>query len=463
MADTTQIALESERGERVSLQRLFLTCLFVLLTGYATMNKGFAYIGIPPLFVGEIVLLLGLLATLDARNIALILSDRVMVSVGLFMLWGAARTIPFLATTPFFALRDSVIWSYGLYAFCIVSALLSDRKSPIRLLTFFQNFATAFIYLFPICFFLTEIAGDSIPSWPDSNISIIELKIPDALVHISGIVALLMAGIVRSSSPAKVVLMCGVLIGAARARSGFVAFVGAILLIGSLAPVKRYLGIGFAIVMLAFGALWVSDLHIKLTNARELSAQSITKGLEAITAINTMGNWRNGETVMREAGRLNGTVIWRAIWAGFLVEKTQREAPLAGFGFGRSLNMPGLPLVVQRTTRSPHNGFVTIFARMGLVGLALWFGMLGVWFHAMISSNLRALRSGQFVWASIFMALPAYVLAALINACFDVSLEGPMIGIWFWSLIGMGAGLRRWYLADPDYWSGSAIPPTEST
>jgi hypothetical protein len=32
----------------------------------------------------------------------------------------------------------------------------------------------------------------------------------------------------------------------------------------------------------------------------------------------------------------------------------------------------------------------------------------------------------------------AYWLAALVNASFDVYLEGPQGGIWFWSVIGLG-------------------------
>ncbi len=29
-------------------------------------------------------------------------------------------------------------------------------------------------------------------------------------------------------------------------------------------------------------------------------------------------------------------------------------------------------------------------------------------------------------------------MAFMINATFDVALEGPMMGIWYWSLVGLG-------------------------
>jgi hypothetical protein len=40
-----------------------------------------------------------------------------------------------------------------------------------------------------------------------------------------------------------------------------------------------------------------------------------------------------------------------------------------------------------------------------------------------------------------------YALGFLIDATFDVTLEGPMAGIWFWSLIGVGTGATMVYRA----------------
>ena len=38
----------------------------------------------------------------------------------------------------------------------------------------------------------------------------------------------------------------------------------------------------------------------------------------------------------------------------------------------------------------------------------------------------------------MFLFLGAYWLAFLINGSFDVYLEGPMGGIWFWTVYGIG-------------------------
>jgi len=43
-------------------------------------------------------------------------------------------------------------------------------------------------------------------------------------------------------------------------------------------------------------------------------------------------------------------------------------------------------------------------------------------------------------WFSLLTFLFVYWLAYLINASFDVFLEGPVGGIWFWCVYGTGIG-----------------------
>lgn len=54
---------------------------------------------------------------------------------------------------------------------------------------------------------------------------------------------------------------------------------------------------------------------------------------------------------------------------------------------------------------------------------------------------------------SFFSWLIAYWLAFMVSASFDVFLEGPMAGIPFWSLFGMGWGAHvifRTHLKQPE-------------
>jgi hypothetical protein len=43
----------------------------------------------------------------------------------------------------------------------------------------------------------------------------------------------------------------------------------------------------------------------------------------------------------------------------------------------------------------------------------------------------------------MLIVILAYWLAMLVNASFDVYLEGPQGGIWFWSVFGLGLAAAR--------------------
>ena len=74
----------------------YLALLAIALLGYALMGKGFAYLGFPPLYVGEIAFLIGTIVFL--RTGALVASLATLPSLVLvaLMVWVLARTIPFV-------------------------------------------------------------------------------------------------------------------------------------------------------------------------------------------------------------------------------------------------------------------------------------------------------------------------------------------------------------------------------
>jgi hypothetical protein len=109
---------------------LYLRALAGLLIGYAILGKGFAYFGIPPLFVGEMLFVGGiamlfrsgcLIATLTAfpNLVLLILSG-----------WVVARTVPYIGIHGIDAIRDSVVVLYGGFAFA-VCALVIEKPSRV--------------------------------------------------------------------------------------------------------------------------------------------------------------------------------------------------------------------------------------------------------------------------------------------------------------------------------------------
>ena len=71
------------------------------------------------------------------------------------------------------------------------------------------------------------------------------------------------------------------------------------------------------------------------------------------------------------------------------------------------------------------------------VFLQLWFG----W--SLVGAYVRARSAGAQRWAEVDLWILCYWLAFLVNASFDVSLEGPMAGIWFWCVFGFGIALME--------------------
>ena len=63
---------------------------------------------------------------------------------------------------------------------------------------------------------------------------------------------------------------------------------------------------------------------------------------------------------------------------------------------------------------------------------------------------LKARRLGQTRWQGLFFFLLAYWAALLINGSFDVFIEGPSGGIWFWVVYGVGLAAQRIHRTAPD-------------
>ena len=65
----------------------------------------------------------------------------------------------------------------------------------------------------------------------------------------------------------------------------------------------------------------------------------------------------------------------------------------------------------------------------------------------LLGAMLVARARNDKQWADLFLLIICYAMAIVINAAFDVTLEGPMQGIWFWSLFGFGIGSVMVYRA----------------
>jgi hypothetical protein len=68
----------------------------------------------------------------------------------------------------------------------------------------------------------------------------------------------------------------------------------------------------------------------------------------------------------------------------------------------------------------------------------MWVMIQVVFGLTMLRAAMRAHRVGLHTWVAIIGWLIVYWLAAFVNASFDVYLQNPMGGIWYWSVMGLG-------------------------
>jgi len=175
--------------------RIFAVALGGLLVGYMFLGRGFAHVSIGGVYVGEWVLLLGVVTAAFGAiragfrapitwTVALLLA---------FVALGALRTLPYLGTYGMDALRDGVLWGYA--AFALIVYLLADRAFLLRAFRLYGWVVPVFALWLPISWNLFAAASADIdPSRPGSFIPLVFFKGGDMAVHTVGAIAFLVLG-----------------------------------------------------------------------------------------------------------------------------------------------------------------------------------------------------------------------------------------------------------------------------
>jgi hypothetical protein len=425
-----------------SLEELWLKALMAVLFGYALFGKEFAYF-----FPGEMLLLVGCVIFIRSQRFGLILSDPTLFLWGLFAFWGLCRTIPFIGKWGFFAIRDAALWGYGLAALLVV-AFVNNSNQISRALSSYRRFVAWLapaIFVMLVLGFAFEFRPPAPPWASESTFPLI--KGGDAAVQLAGaaLITLMFAPRRRASgrqdvSPFRVMgyitWVASTLIMLIIMRAGFVAIVVPIALMSAL----RFQRVGWKVVaagmvvVVLMAALLASDLLNFTMRGRQVTSDQMAASVTSI-----FGNSQHGE--------LEGTKEWRLGWWKNIVDYTVFGPYFwTGKGFGVNLAVEDGPpgLTAEETSlRSPHNGSMTVLARMGVPGVLLWLAMNLSFVFRITAAYRLANRAGLRFWANVNLWIFCFWLAAMINLSFDVYLEGPQGAFWFWSIIGLGvAGLR---------------------
>lgn len=419
----------------------YLFALALMLMGYALDGRGFAYVGIPPLFVGEAMLLIGLPILIGTRGWSALWARPQIWALSAFALWGIVRTVPYVERYGIDAIRDAAIYYYSAYAFIVAGLLLADPRRLATLLRYYKRFAGIFLICIPIVAAAYRFGHDSLPRWPWGDVPMIQEKEGDAMVHLGAIAAFYMSGLAGPIANWKPILLA---IDAACMgvidRAGIVAFAAAMSL-GIVHNPSGKVGYKTLAVMLLGAALLAAsgiDIVIPGGKGRSLSFEQIVTNVTS-----TFGDANNDG--------LDSTKEWRTNWWKDIIADTVYGSEFwGGRGFGINLaDHYGYQVQQDHSLRSPHSAHMTVLARMGVPGLVIWAALQGTLGLALLDNYYRARRSRDRQWSGLFLFLGAFWIALLIDSSFDVFLEGPMGGIWFWSVYGTAVAALRIYRTHP--------------
>jgi hypothetical protein len=417
--------------------KVFWAYLMFILLGYLFLGKGFAYIGLYPLYVSEVGLALAGVSGLAvflvnrSREVSRFMNLQVL-SLLAFVVWQALCTIPYLSTYGIDALRDASLWGYAAFAFFIL--LLVPRESIGAVFRIYGKVLPYFLVWLPVALLLTSVLRFAV-YFPGAPVPLIALKAGDVGVHLAGAAAFMLLRLDshadRWSDP-KLWSLWGLwlvdwVVYGATNRGGMLSALLGIGVVSLLRPATKWyrpVVLGTALM----GLLTVTGATISLSfTERDISAQQLVSNVQSIFTD-------------EGPGQQEATESWRKDWWAMILGYTfGGEHFWVGKGYGVNLALDdgiAVPSPDEQPLRSPHNSSMTILARSGVPGLILWLAFLMSFGGMLVKKALTGGRTDP-EGARYALWLLAYWLAFLLNSNFDVFLEGPMGGVWFWSLIGM--------------------------
>jgi O-antigen ligase len=410
--------------------------LAVALFGYIVGNRGFAQlqpIGSLPIFPAEAVLMAALPALilrLAQKRTRALWRDPLNIAVVLWVALGTARLPLDISRHGFLALRDSATIYYALFFF--IAQSFAQHAASSRLLRQAMlaactvlPFSYALTVIFPD-FFLRQLVFRGTP--------LVYYK--DDLVAAAFIAAFFLLLTVRAwPAHLRIVIAAAAFGSTFLINSSRAALMGLLVTLLWWAVARRWTPWKFVAIAVPFAALSLTSLAlIKNEDFKQSRAYSLYEHVASMVDFTGTGSYSSEDRFYVGDNNRFRLAWWRAV-----ANETFEENPVFGLGFGaditdRFVRTYELDLGDEFSTRSPHSIIFSIIGRMGLLGLALWIGVIG----AMAARTLRLARQVRtddsalptLGWWSVSWVI-------LTSACFGVVLEGPMGAIIFWTALGL--------------------------
>jgi hypothetical protein len=413
-------------------------------------GRPFAYLSLPgvPVYVGDMVLAVGLLEAVRTQSAirSVVAASRPLKVLLAFMVVCGLRFVVSFPVYGFDAIRDSAIWYYGTYAFLVAAAAMSDPTFTPRLVGWYRRIIPAFFVWAPIAVILSRMS--TLGFVPGSATPINAFQPGDIALHAAIAIAFLWLGLDRAPGqtpwrPSSQLLVpfgfLALLAAGSQNRGGLLAglcVLGVTLCCMPGRGRRRAVASGACSLAVVSLLVLLFDVRIPLKD-RDLSLQQVRTNVTSVLQ-------PSSRQVTSDKGNLQGNVNWRLdYWEAVKKDALSPSYVLNGRGFGPILayeygiDAPrpdrGPPL------RSAHNSHLTVLARTGLPGLALWVLIWLVWIRHIVRHGLPSRRDRWAARARLSALMLAAVIGYLVNTYFDPSLDGPKGAIWIWSLMGLGA------------------------
>jgi len=406
-----------------------------VLVGYLVGNRGFAQLHTPqlPLLPAEAALGLGACIAIWRAARSKVLPVQPDALNFLLLVWlavGAARLRFDFATHGFLAVRDFAMLYYAAFFFLAQgwSADAATRLWVERCLT--------------VGFALTAPVFLVFARWPDFFVA--HFTVMGApLIFVKSDVAggFMVAGVfwflARYGRGKRWhwVLLAGInLIGVAlsNSRAALVALVVVCVWLAVCRDWRRLRPIGAmaaAALLVLFTAAIVSNKPWTQSPGYRL--------YESVASIMDYAGSKSYESA--DLGDKPDNNLFRTTWWRIVVDETWEKGRWLGLGFGYDLADQFTRIYYAEdseefTVRSPHNFLLTVFSRMGMVGLALLLALLATMAERTWHAG-RDAAQGRTDGRAFSLWLGGWGIFT--SACFGVVLEGPMGAVVFWTLLGL--------------------------
>jgi len=409
----------------------------MVLTGYLVGNRGFAQLHPPnlPLLPGELALGLGLVVAVwrAARTKSLPVKRDALNFVLLgWVAVGAARLRFDFPMFGFMSLRDFAMVYYAGFFFLALGWAVEPaaRRWIERCLT------AGFALVAPV--------ASAFELWPDFFVAHTTVfDVPLIFVKSDAAGGFMVAGaawfLIRYQRSARwwwltlaAVNFAGVILGNSRGALAALAVV-----IGWIAICRVWRLLRPVAVMLAVSAV---VLMVAAVISRrpwpQTTAYRLYESVASMTDLQGAKHYESPELGDKSDNNQFRLIWWRAVFA-----ETLTKSPWLGLGFGYDLADQFMRVYYAEgseefAARSPHNFVLTVFARMGAVGLAPLLLMLGLMARQTWTVGRCAASGGEnggrfASWLAVW--------GIFTSACFGVVLEGPMGAVVFWTLLGVAA------------------------